>query len=590
MIGDLHSAALIGRDGSLDWLCLPRFDSSACFAALLDTPEAGRWLLAPAEGGMCTRRRYVEDSLVLETEWQTSTGLVRVIDFMPVRDRAPDVVRVVEGVSGTVRMRGELKVRFDYGSVLPWVERAGGRWRALAGPDALWLDTSAPLTGVDASTVSDFTVRAGEQVPFVLTWNPSYQPAPAPVDAVAARAATLAFWQEWGSRCSYTGPYEPAVRRSLATLKALTYRPTGGIVAAATTSLPEQLGGGRNWDYRYCWLRDTAFTLNALAGAGYHEEAAAWRDWLLRAVAGDPADLRIMYSLTGRRRLTESELPWLAGYEGSTPVRIGNEAAGQFQLDVWGEVLDGLNVARQHGLAPDQDAWDLQVGLTEFLEGAWRNEDASLWEVRGPHRHFTHSKVMAWVAFDRMAATARRTGMPAPVERWEAARDQVHAQVCAQGFDTDRGTFTQYYGSKGLDAALLLLPKVGFLPAADPRVLGTIAAVQRELTEDGLVMRYRPEADPAGAHGTVDGLAGTEGAFLACSFWLADALAVTGRAGQARELFERLLSLRNDVGLLSEEWDPVARRQLGNVPQAFSHLALVDTALDLDPVAPPDQT
>ncbi len=584
LLGDLQTGALVGVDGSVDWLCLPRFDSPSCFAALLGGPSAGRWLLAPAEGGRCTRRAYRGDSLVLESEWETASGAVRIIDFLPPRGTEPDLVRIVEGVRGRVDLHCDLVVRFDYGHVVPWVRRTEGRWGAVAGPDAMWLDTPVDLTGEDRRTTASFPVTAGERVPFVLTWSPSYRPAPAPVDPERALADTLRFWSDWMRDCTYRGRYGEAVRRSLVTLKALTYAPTGGIAAALTTSLPEQIGGTRNWDYRYCWLRDAALTLQSLVGGGFVREAAAWRDWLLRAVAGDPADLQIMYSLTGRRRLPEYELPWLEGYEGSRPVRIGNAAAQQFQLDVYGEVLDGLHTARGAGLAADDDAWDLQRVLTEHLENVWRLPDSSLWEVRGPERHFVHSKVMAWVGFDRMVRTAERSGLPAPLERWRAARDEIHAEVCARGFDADRGTFTQFYGSRGLDAALLLLPRLGFLPPGDPRVAGTVAAVRRELVEGGFVLRYRVDADPISASGTVDGLPGEEAAFLACSFWLADALALTGRGDEARELFDRLLALRNDVGLLSEEWDPVAGRQLGNTPQAFSHIGLVNTALALDAV------
>jgi GH15 family glucan-1,4-alpha-glucosidase len=587
LLGDLQTGALVGLDGSIDWLCLPRFDSPACFAALLGGPSAGRWVVAPGVAGHRRRhprrRTYRGDSLVLETEWETPEGAVRVVDFMPPRGHAPDLVRIVEGLTGSVEMRSELSVRFDYGHVVPWVRRRGDRWTAIAGPDSLWLDTPAELVGENQTTVASFTVRAGERVPFVLTWTASHDPAPHPVDAERALGETEAFWAAWIDDCTYEGRYADAVRRSLLTLKALTYAPSGGIAAALTTSLPEQIGGPRNWDYRYCWLRDAAFTLQALAGAGFVREAAAWRRWLLRAVAGDPADLQIMYSLTGRRRLTEYELTWLPGYEDSRPVRIGNAAAEQFQLDVYGEVLDGLDTARNAGLAADEEAWSVQRVLTKYLETAWHKPDNSLWEVRGPQRHFVHSKVMAWVGFDRMIRTAERSRLPAPVARWRAARDAIHAEVCDQGFDSGRGTFTQFYGSRGLDAALLLIPRLGFLPPDDPRVLGTIDAVRRELVEDGFVLRYRPDADPVSSAGTVDGLPGDEGAFLACSFWLADALALTGRLDDAREMFERLLDLRSDLGLLSEEWDPRLRRQLGNTPQAFSHVGLVNTALALEP-------
>ena len=576
------TAALVSRDGSVDWLCLPRFDSSASFAALLGGPKAGRWRIAPLSGGECTRRAYRDDTMVMESTWESSAGAVRVIDFMPIRQTEPDLIRIVEGISGRVPMGVELVARFDYGRVVPWVRHSGGRWVAVAGPDSLWLDTPVRLRGRNMRSMATFTVDAGQRVPFVLTWVPSFQDEPPRYDPDEALGETERFWRDWIDGCTYHGRYSEAVRRSLLVLKALTYAPSGGITAAVTTSLPEQIGGPRNWDYRYCWLRDAAFTLQALTGGGYTAEAKAWRDWLLRAVAGDPKDLQIMYSLTGRRRLPETELSWLDGYEGSSPVRVGNEAADQFQLDVYGELLDGLHSARQAGLANDDDAWTLQTLLTEYLENVWEQPDSSLWEVRGPRQHFVHSKVMAWVGLDRMIHTAERSGLRAPLQRWRAARDAIHQEVCSQGYDPDRGTFTQYYGSNGLDAALLLIPRVGFLPAGDPRVRGTVDAVQRELCEDGFVLRYRPDADPTSEHGTVDGLPGSEGAFLACSFWLADALALTGRHDQARDLFERLLDLRNDVGLLSEEWDPHAGRQLGNTPQAFSHVGLVNTALTLD--------
>ncbi|WP_446663618.1 glycoside hydrolase family 15 protein [Flexivirga sp. B27] len=576
IVGDLQTAALISNEGSVDWMCLPRFDSPACFAALLDGPHAGRWILAPAGGGACTRRRYVGQTLVLETEWELESGTVRVIDFMPPRDHAPDIVRIVEGVSGTVQMHGELTLRFDYGSVRPWVHHDGDQLLAVAGPDAVRLRTPAPTKGHEWSTVSDFTVSAGDRVPFVLTWSPSYRGHPEPVDPERALAGTLSFWQEWCARGNdLDGPYADAVKRSLLTLKALTYQPTGGIVAAATTSLPEQLGGPRNWDYRYCWLRDATYTLQALIAGGYLDEAKAWREWLLRAVAGDPADLQIMYGLDGARRLPESELKWLRGYEDSSPVRVGNAAADQFQLDVWGETLNGIAWAREEGLAATEDAWDLQMALMEHLEGIWDQTDNGLWEVRGPRRHFTHSKVMAWVAADRMSKAVRRhPTLDGPVDRWEALRDTIHADVLAHGFDQERNSFVQSYGATALDASVLIIPRVGFLPGDDPRMLGTIDAINRELTQDGLVLRYQNSASD-------DGLPGGEGVFLACSFWMVDALHAAGRQRDATALFERLLDLRNDVGLLSEEWDPSGQRQLGNTPQAFSHFALVTSALQL---------
>jgi GH15 family glucan-1,4-alpha-glucosidase len=574
LLGDLHTGALVGRDGSIDWLCLPNFDSPACFAALLDDPKAGRWLLAPVAGGTCDRRRYRGDTLVLESEWHTPAGRVRVIDFMPPRGTASDVMRIVEGISGAVPMRMELSLRFDYGRIVPWVRRTDGGLSAVAGPDAAWLRTPVPLKGEEKTTVADFTVRAGERVPFVMTWSPSYKHAPPRLDAEHCLAETEAFWTDWSSRSHVRGRYRDAIQRSLVVLKALTFAPTGGIVAAATTSLPEQVGGPRNWDYRYCWLRDSTYTLQALLAAGYVAEARAWREWLLRAVAGDPSQLQIMYGLDGSRRLPEYELPWLSGYEGSQPVRVGNAAAEQLQLDVWGEVLDGLFLAREAGLASDADAWDLQVALLDFLEGAWKQPDNGLWEMRGPRRHFTHSKVMAWVAFDRMVRAHRGSRLPGDVDLWEARRDEIHADVCANGFNADKNSFVQSYGGTELDASLLLIPRVGFLPGNDPRVAGTVEAVRRELTQDGFVLRYRTGPSD-------DGLPGGEGVFLACSFWMVDALHAVGRDDEAVELFEKLLDVRNDVGLFSEEWDPVARRQLGNTPQAFSHFPVIVTGLQL---------
>ncbi|MCX6498800.1 MAG: glycoside hydrolase family 15 protein [Arthrobacter sp.] len=574
IVGDLHTAALISTEGSIDWLCLPRFDSPACFSALLGGPSAGRWLLAPAAGGECTRRRYREDTLILETEWETPDGAVTVIDFMSPRDGAADIVRIVVGVRGTVRMRGELALRFDYGHIVPWVRRDKHGIHAVAGPDAAYLVTDVPLRGEHMETASDFTVTAGERIPFVLTWAPSHLGRPRAVDPEGVLAATESFWRQWSAKCAATGPYRDAVLRSLITLKALTYAPTGGIVAAVTTSLPEELGGERNWDYRYCWLRDATLTLQALLASGYSQEASAWRHWLLRAVAGDPADLQIMYGLHGERRLPEMTLDWLPGYEGSAPVRIGNGAAGQLQLDVWGEVLDGLALTRTSLLRQKDDSWDVQVSLMEHLETSWDSPDNGLWEMRGPRRHFTHSKVMAWVAADRMVKGVRDFDLPGPADRWEALRDKIHADVMANGFDVERNTFVQSYGRPELDASLLLIPRVGFLAPDDPRVIGTIDAVQRELTRDGFLLRYRREQSD-------DGVAGGEGAFLACSFWLVDALIGAGRRREATELFERLLALRNDVGLLSEEWGVAEARQLGNTPQAFSHFALVHSALKL---------
>ncbi|MFI8964818.1 glycoside hydrolase family 15 protein [Streptomyces sp. NPDC053493] len=578
LIGDLQTAALVGRDGSIDWLCLPRFDSAACFAALIGDEENGHWTIAPKGATTCTSRRYAEDSLVLETYWETRTGTVKVVDFMPQRDQAPDVMRIVEGVEGTVEMNATLRLRFDYGSIVPWVRRADGHRVAVAGPDSVWLRSEPPVKtwGQQFATCSSFKVSAGEKVAFVLTWHPSHEPRPDLVDPFEALEQSLADWREWAARCTYTGPYRETVLRSLITLKALTYAPTGGIVAAPTTSLPEELGGVRNWDYRACWLRDSSLTLGALLSAGYVEEAAAWRDWLLRAVAGDPADLQIMYGPAGERRLPEMVLPWLRGYADSAPVRIGNAAVEQFQLDVYGEVMDSLHRAREAGIPAQRHAWNLQLSLLGFLESTWREPDEGLWEVRGPRRHFVHSKVMAWVAADRAVRTLDRDpSLPGDAARWRAMRDEIHAEVCAKGYDPERNTFTQAYGSRELDAATLLIPQVGFLPPDDPRVIGTVDAVRAELTQGGFVRRY----SATGA--AIDGLPGQEGTFLVCSFWMADALRLTGRVKEARELFERLVVLCSDVGLLAEEYDPATGRQLGNYPQAFSHIGLVNTALAL---------
>ncbi|AMM34605.1 Glycoside hydrolase 15-related protein [Sinomonas atrocyanea] len=574
LIGDLHTAALVGMDGSIDWLCLPHFDSPACFASLLADPEAGRWIIAPDGASRCTRRQYREGTLVLETEWETEDGAVRVIDFMPPRDGVADVVRVVEGVRGTVTMQTELVLRFDYGHVVPWVRRTERGLHAVAGPDSVYLASTVTLHGAHFRTTGEFTVSAGERETFVLTWGPSHESRPRAVDAEKALQRTMDYWEQWTARSQATGAYREAIQRSLITLKALTYMPTGGIVAAATTSLPEQIGGPRNWDYRYCWLRDATWTLQSLMAGGYTDEAAAWRDWLLRAVAGDPADLQIMYSLHGARRLPEAELDWLPGFERSSPVRIGNAAAGQFQLDVWGEVLDGLALTRNTLSDDGDESWDLQIAIMEHLEKIWDQPDNGLWEMRGPRRHFTHSKVMAWVAADRMVKGVEEDGLPGPVDRWRELRDRIHADVLEHGFDAKRNTFVQSYGSDQLDASLLLIPRVGFLPHDDPRVIGTIEAIQRDLTQGGFVLRYQPESSD-------DGLPGREGIFVACSFWLVEALLGAGRGDEAEKLFCRLLELRNDVGLLSEEWDPDARRQLGNTPQAFSHFALITTAMQL---------
>ncbi|MFI0236949.1 glycoside hydrolase family 15 protein [Streptomyces sp. NPDC016845] len=578
LIGDEQTAALVGKDGSVDWLCLPRFDSPACFAALLGDEENGHWRLAPKGAGDCTRRSYRPGSLVLDTEWETDEGHIRITDFMPQRDKAPDLVRIVEGISGRVTVRGTLRLRFDYGNVVPWVRRCDGHRVAVAGPDAAWLRSEPEVHtwGEAFGTHSEFTVEAGETVAFVLTWHPSHHARPELIDPHESLRHSLADWQAWADRCRYEGPHREAVLRSLLTLKALTYAPTGGMVAAPTTSLPEEIGGVRNWDYRYCWLRDSTMTLNALVGAGYLDEAEAWRDWLVRAAAGDPAKLQIMYGLAGERRLPEEDLVWLDGFRGSRPVRTGNDAVQQLQLDVYGEVVDSLDLARRAGLRDKPHVWRLQLALLDFLQDAWREPDEGLWEVRGPRRHFVHSKVMTWVAVDRtVRAMEDDPSLPGDLDRLRALRDTIHQEVCERGYDAERGTFTQHYGSTELDAATLLIPRVGFLPPDDPRVVGTVDAVRAELAQDGFVRRYSTDRT------TVDGLPGEEGAFLVCSFWLADALHMTGRTKEAVELFERLCALSNDVGLLAEEYDPVAGHQLGNFPQAFSHIGLVTTALTL---------
>ena len=571
LIGDGHTAALVGRDGSIDWLCLPRFDSGACFAALLGSPAHGRWLIAPRDAVRRTRRRYRDGTLILETDFETETGAVRVIDCMPLSNERWDVLRIVEGLDDRVRMHMELVIRFDYGSIVPWVRRTNGTLVATAGPDTLELHTPVHTRGEHMTSKAAFEVGAGERVPFVLNYRPSYAPAQEPIDADQTLARTQTRWRDWSQRCTFQGRWQEPVLRSLLTLKALIFEPTGGIVAAPTTSLPEQPGGVRNWDYRYCWLRDATFTLNALLLAGYTEEALAWQDWLLRAVAGNPADMQILYSVTGERRLAETELAWLPGYGNAAPVRVGNAAATQFQLDVYGEVMDTLHLARAAGQTPQAHAWRIQCALLAFLEVHWRDPDEGIWEVRGPRRHFTHSKVMAWVAFDRGVKAVERYGLDGPIEAWRRIRDEIHAQVCKSGFDTKRNSFVQHYDSTELDASLLLIPLVGFLPPDDPRVRGTVEAVERELVVGGFVLRY---ATVTG----IDNLPPGEGVFLPCSFWLADCLAVTGRHAEAEALFERLLALRNDVGLLSEEFDPRTGRMQGNFPQALSHMALVNTA------------
>ena len=578
LIGDLQTAALVSRHGCIDWLCFPRFDSGACFAALLGDEENGRWSLQPASGITSTERRYRGDTLVLETELACDEGVVRLIDFMPPRGEAPDVVRIVEGVEGTVPMKMRLSIRFDYGSIVPWVRRRDEGVHAVAGPDALFLAAPVDLVGRNLHTEADFDVAPGDRVPFVLTWYPSNRPTPERVDAEQALVDTESFWREWVTDCVHVGRFREPLVRSLVTLKALTYAPTGGIVAAATTSLPEALGGVRNWDYRYCWLRDATLTLLALVRAGYEDEARAWRDWLLRAIAGRPGEVQIMYGIAGERRLTELELEWLDGYEGSRPVRIGNAASCQLQLDVYGEVADALYHARQAGIGASPDAWALNKKLLEWLEDGWRQPDEGIWEVRGPRRHFVHSKVMAWVAFDRAVRSVEEYEREGPVDRWRQLRDEIHADVCREGFSEKLGAFTQSYGLDRLDASLLMIPLVGFLPADDERVVGTVAAIERELVEDGLVARYRADEENTG----VDGLPPGEATFLPCSFWLAQVYALQGRLDEAETLFERLLGLRNDLGLLSEEYDVEAGRLVGNFPQAFTHLTLVDAALTLD--------
>ncbi len=579
IIGDLQSAALVGSDGSVDWLCLPRFDSPAFFGRLLGDDRHGYWRIAPASGTGQPSRAYQGETLILQTQWQTATGTARVIDFMPRRDEdAPVLARIVEGVHGTVELDCVLRLRFGYGQVVPWVRRTNGSVNAVAGPDSVWLSTPVRLTGRDMEHRATFTVTAGERIPFTLTWAESHRGRPGECDASGTLDETRRYWTDWVSRCTYQGRYRDAVVRSLITLKALTYEPTGGIVAAATTSLPEDIGGSRNWDYRYCWLRDATITLEALLRTGYTDEAKAWQQWLCRAIAGDPADVQIMYGVAGERRLAEWEADWLPGYEGSVPVRIGNAAVQQRQLDVYGEVVDALALARRSGLPVDRHVWSLQRALLGFLEKHWSEPDEGIWEVRGPRRDFVHSKVMAWVAFDR-AAEAAADGLPGPAARWQQLRDRIHREVLAKGYNPERGAFTQYYGAATLDASVLLMAQLGFLPPSDPRLVSTVDAIARELTTDGLVRRYQLSTDGQSA---VDGLPGAEGAFLACSFWLADALHMTGRYDEAVELFERLLGLRTDLGLLSEEYDPRYGRLVGNTPQAFSHMPLIQTALNLD--------
>jgi GH15 family glucan-1,4-alpha-glucosidase len=576
LIGDCQTAALVGKDGSIDWLCLPHFDSEACFTALLGTPQNGRWLLAPADPPTAARRRYRDDSLILETEFETASGVVTIVDFMPPRSEQPELVRLVRGTRGTVRMRMELVIRFDYGSIVPWVTAVPGGIHAIGGPDALVLETPVELRGEDFTTIAEFTISAGQEIPFVLSWYPSHESAPLRTDPTVAFQQTVDWWRDWSSRCTYDGPWREAVMRSLITLKALTFSPSGGIVAAPTTSLPEKLGGIRNWDYRFCWVRDATFTLYSLLNNGYDKEAEEFRDWLLRAVAGNPAELQIMYSILGRRRLIELELPWLPGYENSRPVRIGNAAWNQLQLDVYGEMIDTLHLSRRKGLSDSDTVWRFEKVILKFLEEAWHKPDEGIWEIRGPRQHFTHSKVMAWVAFDRAIKSVEAWGYDGPVDNWRKCRAEIHAEVCAQGFNSKIGSFVQAYGSDLLDASLLMIPLVGFLPPVDPRVVGTADAIGRSLMKNGFVQRRTIREH-------VEGVPMDEATFLPCSFWYVDNLALLGRRDEAVEMFERLLAIRNDVGLLAEEYDVKLDRQLGNFPQAFSHVGLVNSANNLAP-------
>ena len=575
MIGDCHTAALVSKQGSIDWLCLPNFDSPACFAALLGTAEHGHWSISPAEAVRSIRRCYRDGSLILETTFETESGSATLVDCMIPRTGVPELLRVVVGTRGQIRMKLELVIRFDYGSVVPWVRRTGSGISAIAGPDMIRLHADVPLQNENMKTQAEFTVSEGQKVSFDLTWYPSHEREPAPVNIEAAIEETENWWGEWSDRCTYEGKWRDAVRRSLVTLKGLTFLPTGGIVAAPTTSLPEQLGGVRNWDYRFCWVRDATLTLQALLNAGYLDEAREWREWLLRAVAGSPAELNILYGLHGERRLTELELPWLPGYENSAPVRTGNAAYKQYQLDIFGEVANTLFQAREAGLEPTKDSRnEVAPTMLEFLETGWERPDEGIWEVRGPRRHFVHSKMMAWVAVDRLIRSAEKGRFTIDMVRWKRLREAIHEQVCRQGFNADMNSFVQYYGGKHLDASILQMPLVGFLPADDARVMGTVKAIETHLMENGFVGRYTEDS-------AVDGLPHGEGTFLPCSFWLADNYELQGRHEEAVRMFERLLEIRNDVGLLSEEYDPVAKRQLGNFPQAFSHVGLVNTAFNL---------
>ncbi len=585
-IGNMLSCALVAKDGSIDWLCLPRFDSDACFAALLGTEDNGYWRIAPAADDYKVTRRYRDGTTILETTFETEDGAVTLIDFMPLAsdEEHVDVFRILRGDRGRVAMRMELALRFGYSETIPWVRRTDFGLRAVAGPDAVELHTRVDLKGEDYRTIADFSVGEGATVPFALCWHPSHRARETNIDPEARLEQAERWWREWSGTCRFgereQHPWREAVVRSLITLKALSYRPTGGILAAATTSLPEEIGGERNWDYRFCWIRDATLTLYALLSSGYREEARAWRHWMLRAAAGHPSQLQIMYGLSGERRLNESELPWLAGYEGSKPVRVGNAAYDQLQIDVYGELMDALHVGRKFQLEPSQEAWNFQQTMLENLKRKWPRPDKGIWEIRTSARHFTHSKLMAWVAYDRAVKGVEDFGLWGPVEDWKAEREKIRSEILSHGWSEKRQSFVQYYGGEALDASLLLIPTMGFLPADDPRVASTVDAINRDLTEDGLLLRYRPEE-------ATDGVSGGEATFLVCSFWLADALSMVGRHDEAQELFERLLSLRNDLGLLAEEYDPRAKRQLGNFPQAFSHVGLVNTANNLISAAGP---
>jgi GH15 family glucan-1,4-alpha-glucosidase len=573
-LSDTETAALVSRDGSIDWLCMPRFDSGACFARLLGTAENGYWKISPKGEVLKTSRRYRGDTLILEMEFETAEGCVRLTDCMPLRDEYPDIVRTVEGVRGQVEMEMCLVLRFDYGRLVPWVQRVNGGITAMAGPDAIILRSDVELRGQELSTVANFFIRAGESKAFVLTWYPSHKPPPEAENSAESLRRTEEYWKKWANHSKPAEEWRDAVVRSLLVLKGLTYAPTGGIVAAATTSLPEQVGGTRNWDYRFCWLRDATFTLYALLDAGYKREAAAWRNWLLRAVAGSPAQMQTLYGAAGERPSLEYELSYLSGHAGSKPVRVGNAAAQQFQLDVYGEVLDVMHQTRQLGLAVDPNEWQLERCLVKFVAEHWQEPDKGIWEVRGPPRHFTHSKILAWVAMDRAVQACEKFGLDGHLEEWRAVRDRIHAEVCARGYNQKLGAFVQSLDSDKLDASLLMMPLVGFLPASDPRVLSTIAAIEKNLMSGGFVLRYHTDTE-------VDGLPQGEGAFLPCSFWLVDCMNLSGRYDEAREMFERLLSLRNDLGLLSEEYDPRTQSLVGNFPQAFSHVALLNSAANL---------